>query len=158
MYVSHIVAPLVTARQMSDFRQWHTNRNCSDGRIPSIFSHQKIAGRREVHIITADGMAKPQFGGMQHQAAALRTVQLVAHDGATQSFGVSTVDAPAAMNISICNAIIGLQVLILTAVGLQIRQSGCFSHLFRNFAVFDGEITSTRQKKELFFVFALVIS
>ena len=30
---------------------------------------------------------------------------------------------PAAVNISICNAIIGLQVLILTAVGLQIRLS-----------------------------------
>ena len=47
----------------------------------------------EVHLLASDGVAEPDFGGMEHQAAALGAVEFVADDGTAQTVGVCTVDA-----------------------------------------------------------------
>ena len=47
----------------------------------------------EVHLFTRYGMAEPDFSGMEHQSVALRAVELVALDGASQSVGMGAMDA-----------------------------------------------------------------
>jgi len=46
-----------------------------------------------MQALTRGGMVEGQFGGMQTEPVGFLSVEVVAHNGQTQSFGMSTVHA-----------------------------------------------------------------